>query len=140
MTRLKAAIFWTTAVGLGLIACAGADGPTRWKKVRSGSAQPADAPLDDALSRASYSPQEGATLLPPVSGPLPQQGGMALPRETVPPPPTPMEALPVDSNSVQPSPDGSNLVSIHFDNSDLRQALEIFGRKEKMNLLACRRR
>jgi general secretion pathway protein D len=45
-----------------------------------------------------------------------------------------MSALPDDSTSIRPGSDPTT-VSIHFDNSDIRSALEIFGRQEKLNLL-----
>jgi type IV pilus secretin PilQ/predicted competence protein len=46
-----------------------------------------------------------------------------------------MEALPVAPGSTRPDDDPSALVSIHYDNVDIRQVLEIFGRREKLNLL-----
>src|SRR6185437_5281145 len=132
------------ALGLGPIAYARADGPTRWRGVRaastSGQSEPdrspnrgrsTDAPRDDAISRAS---QDVPTLLPPSSIPPPSN---SMPRQdgSVPSPPVPMEALPGDSISIRPGVDASSEVSIHCDNTDIRQALEIFSRQEKMNLL-----
>jgi general secretion pathway protein D len=45
-----------------------------------------------------------------------------------------MSALPDDSVAIRPGTDPTT-VSVHFDNSDIRSALEIFGRQEKLNLL-----
>ena len=92
---------------------------------------PSDASRDGAIARAS---QDVPTAPPPQSAP-PSPGGAALPQESVPPPPTPMEPLPGDLPSPGPGGDSPGSISVHFDNSDIRQALEIFSRREKINLL-----
>jgi type IV pilus secretin PilQ/predicted competence protein len=125
LKRFQGATIGTIAVALGLIAVVKAENPpSGWRGVGSGSGSKAsrssDAPRDPAVSRASMQ-QPGPTLLPPVSDSQPLQ------RAPVPPPPVPLDALPGD--------DPSGLVSIHYDNTDLRQVLEIFSRREKMNLL-----
>ena len=134
------------AVGFGLIARAEAEGPPVEREVRpSGPVEgrpgsprpsrrvvgPSDAPRDGVMARAS---QDVPTAPPPQSTP-PSPGGAALPRESVPPPPTPMEPLPGDLPSPGLGGDSLASVSVHFDNSDIRQALEIFSRREKINLL-----
>ena len=101
----RAGIFWAAAVGIGLIARA-----------------EAEVPRGDGVARASQD-------VPVPAPPFPQP-------ESTPPPPLPAEALPLDpANLRRPPLDDPATVSLHYDNSDIRQALEIFSRKEKLNLL-----
>ena len=102
-----------------------------WRGVNSGTTvEPRSAPgrvarsarpqRDPAVSKASY--QDLGNPPPP-----PQPGIRPLQRAPAPPGSVPLEPLPSD--------DDSGLVSIHYDNMDVRQVLEIFSRSQKMNLL-----
>ena len=132
-------------LGLWPIACARAEGPASPRGVRPAdppSSRPGpgrfskavgtiDAPRPDAVVRAS---QDVPTILPAQAVP-PSPDARPFPPESVPFPPTPMEPLPGDPALPRPGGEVSATVSIHYDSTDIRQALEIFSRREKMNLL-----
>ncbi len=122
MKRIVEVIIWTAVLGLGPIALARVDGPPGGPPPPA-SGRPkamAGAPRRDVVLRTSQDVPP-----PPTPGPL-------TPPATS--PPTPIEPLIDDPASPRPG-NAPPTVSLHYDNRDIRQVLEIFSRTEKLNLL-----
>ena len=155
MNRSTGKLLWLMTIGLTPLIFAGADGPTRWRGVSSGQeAAPQDpnpAPIpktrarpkskvtpaalrDDALRRTSQDvpimqvPQGTTSPPPPTTMPdataTPTLGLDPLADE-------PFPALPKASNANV----GAGSVELHFPDIDVRKLLEVFSRRERMNLL-----
>ena len=126
LKRLASAIIWTAVLGLGPGANAWVEDPPGGRPSAQAASRPKPAGVakKDVLVRASQDVPP-----PPSPGPLPPRA------DPVPSPPTPIEPLIDDPASTRRPGDATPTVSIHYDNRDIRQVLEVFSRTEKINLL-----
>ena len=127
LKSLTAAIIGMAMLGPGPIAHSRGEAPlgVPTSRVTSASRPKASAtvPKRDAITRVSQD-------VPPP----PTPGTPPAPSEPAPAPPTPIEPLIEDPASPRPTEPGGT-VSMHYDNRDIRQVLEIFSRSERLNLL-----
>jgi type IV pilus secretin PilQ/predicted competence protein len=128
LKRPAIVILWIVVLGLGLIAGTRADGPPAGSSAPKAATptprKAADTPRGDGVVRASQD-----VPLPPSPGVLAPTPGSATS------PPIPLEPLIDDPASPRRPGDASGTISMHYDNRDIRQVLEIFSRSEKLNLL-----